>query len=391
MRGFHERTIRGGTAAWRDRGTARLRAVGRRAGRVLAACLLALAGGQDLGSLALPAARAASPDDGLAPDRPLPGDAGPLDTGRLRAFAVFLDNDSLATWPHDDRWYTSGVGLRWIHEAGGTGLHARVGEAWCAGSACGDGARIFRVTTLVQRLYNPADSSLDRPQPNDRPYAGWLAIGSAVVLREPSSQARFEVQLGVIGPGALGEPVQNGVHRLLGLDEARGWRSQLRPRATLQFGAAGLGRHRGPLAGLDGVHRVALDVGTVTARASAGAMLRWGTPPDGPTWPTEPLAPWVDGDDESGRFHLFAGFDARAVGYDRLVDGEAFEHAPAVRPEPLVGEVFAGASFALARAWRLDFSMTLRSAEFEAPGDPADAPAYRRQRFGTLQLRWAGP
>lgn len=318
----------------------------------------------------------------------VPSDPGaPLPSGRLRGVEFALDNDGLAIWPYSDRWYTAGARLRWVNEAGAGGLHARLAAAWCERTGCGDGARVHRVTALSQRIYTPADKQRTAAPTNDRPYGAALALGTGVLVREPAVQVRLDARIGVVGPAALGELTQNGTHRLLGVQQARGWDTQLRPRPLLQLGWSRMRRDALADAGLDWVHRFALDAGSVTGWASAGAMLRFGAPPAAPTWPAEPAAPWSAGDARPGAWHLFVGADARAVAYDRLVDGATFAERPSVRARPWVGDVFAGASVALAREWRLDLSMTLRSVAFEADVDPTD----RWQRFGSLRLRWTAP
>jgi hypothetical protein len=298
-----------------------------------------------------------------------------------------LDNDSFATWPHDDRWYTSGLVARWVRETGDADLHGRVAAAWCSWADCGTGARSYRLTTLAHRIHTPADTARTDPQPHDRPYGAWLSIGTGVLVREPDVQQRIELGLGVVGPAALGEPVQNGVHRWLGLDESRGWRWQLRSRPAVQAGWSRLVRAGAPGARLDRVGRLALDAGTLRGVVSAGAMLRWGEPPAGPSWPGEPMADWGGTPDDTGRWHVFAGADLRLVGWDRLLDGPATGYASLARPEPLGGDVFAGASLRVARDWRVDLAMTLRSAGFDSP----QGPAYPSQRYGTMQLRWSAP
>ncbi len=308
----------------------------------------------------------------------------PAATGRLRAVDVRLDNDSFATWPHDDGWYTSGLLVQWLRTADGDGAHARAARAACAWLGCGADARAYRLGSLTHRLMTPTDTDPSVPQPHDRPYAAWLALGAGVVVREPERQYRVELRLGALGPAALGEPTQNGVHRALGLDGAHGWDTQLRPRAVVQIGGSRLARLGAPGARFDAVHRIAAEAGTLFVHAALGAMLRLGSPPAAPDWPGEPAAAWADG---GGRaWHLFAGGELRVVAVDRTIDGPAFGHGPRTEPKPFGGDLFAGAVLRVSRDWRLALTMTLRAVEFEAP----DAPAERAQRFATLAAHWAG-
>jgi hypothetical protein len=180
--------------------------------------------------------------------------------------------------------------------------------------------------------------------------------------------------------------VQNGVHRALGLKPARGWDAQVRPRALLQLGGSRLVRHGAPGRRVDWVHRVAADLGTVHAGAGLGAMLRAGAPPAGPDWPGEPVAAWA-ADRIGGAWHVYAGAWLRVIALDRTIDGRTFGYRTRTEPEPLGGELFAGAVLRIAPQWRVEATMTLRAVEFDAPA----APAERRQRFATLSLHWTGP
>ena len=338
----------------------------RRAARAVAATLLALA------------ATAAAAADG---EPPLVPSAGP----GVRSLSVRLDNDSFTIRPHDDRWYTSGFELRWVSETAADSGAARVAGLFCGLAGCAPGAHAYRLASLVHRMYNPSDSDRTEPDPLDRPYAAWLALGLGALVREPDAAHRLELRLGVTGPAALGEPVQNAVHRALGLDETMGWGRQIRPRLGLQLGWASLGLHRWLPGRLDWTHRIGAEAGTLQAAAHAGALLRWGRPPEGPTWPGEPYGGRSDAE-AGGRWHLYVGAEGRAIGRDRLIDGPAYGYEPRVRREPFVGDLFAGAALRLSPAWWFEFAMTMRSVDFEVL-EPIEA-ALRPQRFGSVLLRW---
>jgi hypothetical protein len=353
-----------GTDAWRAR-------LARRACAGFAAVILSAAG-------AAGAARAADADADAT--------SGALGAGRMRALDVRFDNDSFATWPHDDGWYTAGFAASWLSEtAGEDGPHARAARLACAWLGCGGGARAWRLGTLTHRLTTPTDTAPSVPQPHDRPYAATLALGTGIVVREPALQHRFEVRAGVLGPAPLGEPVQNGVHRALGVKPANGWDTQVRPRALLQLGWSRLARHGAPGRRVDWVHRFAADLGTVHVGAGVGAMLRAGAPPAGPGWPGEPAGAWA-ADRVGGAWHVYAGGWLRAIAVDRTIDGRTFGYRTRTEPEPLGGELFVGASAWVSREWRLEATMTLRAVEFDAP----EAPRERAQRFATLSVHWDG-
>lgn len=127
-------------------------------------------------------------------------------TGRLRAFEITFDNDRLATWPHQDRWYTSGLMLHWVSEPDEQGPQARLARRACAWIGCGPDARLYRLDALEHQIHPPTDTRRTDPQPSDRPYAGWLALGTGLLAREPDTLHRLDARIGVLGPAALGEP-----------------------------------------------------------------------------------------------------------------------------------------------------------------------------------------
>lgn len=77
-----------------------------------------------------------------------------------------------------------------------------------------------------QRIYTPRRDAPD-PVPGERPYAAWLYVAGELVRLEPRRVRSLGVEVGITGPAALGEPVQNGAHRLLGTTPQAGWAHQL--------------------------------------------------------------------------------------------------------------------------------------------------------------------
>ncbi|MEY2881789.1 MAG: hypothetical protein RLZZ15_4169, partial [Verrucomicrobiota bacterium] len=82
--------------------------------------------------------------------------------------------------------------------------------------------------SLGQNIYTPTEIHTTAPQPNDRPYAAWLYGGIAFQRQQDDLFQAIELQLGVIGPMALGRQIQNGVHDFLHIARADGWGHQLR-------------------------------------------------------------------------------------------------------------------------------------------------------------------
>lgn len=72
----------------------------------------------------------------------------------------------------------------------------------------------------------------------ERPYAGTFYLG-ARTWRHPSPQQTwtFDALLGVIGPAALGEEQQSGIHRAIEDKIPMGWRHQIQNGCLLDVGA----------------------------------------------------------------------------------------------------------------------------------------------------------
>ncbi|MGZ3763387.1 MAG: lipid A deacylase LpxR family protein [Mucilaginibacter sp.] len=84
-----------------------------------------------------------------------------------------------------------------------------------------------------QKLYTPQSGSInfygtDDPRYIDRPFAGYLYVGSTLnLLYKNESNLKIGAQIGVLGPDAFGRPTQNFVHRILGLYKPSGWQYQI--------------------------------------------------------------------------------------------------------------------------------------------------------------------
>jgi lipid A 3-O-deacylase len=310
--------------------------------------------------------------------------AGAAAESRLAGIEVQLDNDQFAAGADGERWYTNGTLVRMHFEPAADGLYARFARAWCgATTTCDAQTRPTYLLGFGQLLYTPAFAPRTDPQPWDWPYSAWLYVSSSLLLQGPDTQQTLGVTVGITGPAALGEQVQNIVHRILQQAPTGGWDYQLRPRLGVQLDYSNLRRHGLGVANVDLVRRLAATVGNIEAGAGAGALLRWGQLPDAPTFPGE-AAPAAGAD--LGAWYVFAGADARWVARNQLIDGQPYGYTSLVTHEPFVWDVFAGVSLRLSAAWRLDFSVVQRSREFDTPFELVSWPPFR---YGSVVLRWA--
>jgi lipid A 3-O-deacylase len=298
--------------------------------------------------------------------------ADPLDDPRS-TITIQLENDS--TRPGSDNYYTSGERIGYTSPTGSLpGPLAALGH-----SLLGEGQQRFALD-LSQNIFTPLQDKLANPPLTDRPYAAVLMGTMSFIQDTDTTRTALGLGLGVIGPAALGQEVQNGFHELIGQGSVGGWHTQLPNQPVIQLTAERTWRV--PLGGLGGLESdvlpsVTVGAGTFRIYGQAGGTLRLGqglqsdfgapriepglTGTDAYT-PTQPFA-----------WYVFAGVDGQAVAWDETLDGLPFESSRHVSRVPFVGEFQAG--FTL-MAWgaRLTAMQVLQSNEF------------RTQRNGLFQF-----
>ncbi|QXD24362.1 lipid A deacylase LpxR family protein [Opitutia bacterium ISCC 51] len=82
--------------------------------------------------------------------------------------------------------------------------------------------------SIGQNMYTPEDIAANELIETDRPYAAWLYLSAGFHAKNDRIQDTFEVQLGMVGPAALGEEIQDIVHDFRGIPKANGWGNQIR-------------------------------------------------------------------------------------------------------------------------------------------------------------------
>jgi hypothetical protein len=236
--------------------------------------------------------------------------------------------------------------------------------------------------SLGQNIYTPVDTQTPAPQPEDRPYAGWLYTGVALHVLYPEATAGgparldiFELNLGLVGPSALGEDVQNGYHKIIGVAEARGWDHQIRDEPGINLIYERRLRYSSAAArqgwGADFIPRAGLSLGNVFTYANVGAELRagWKLPAD---FGASLIRPSGDAAPDRIRpdygIFLFGAFEGRAVARDITLDGNTFKDGPSVDKKPLVADFYGGIGFSA--PWlQLRYTQVLRTKEFEGQRD----------------------
>ena len=295
-------------------------------------------------------------------------------------FTALEENDSL--YFHVDRHYTQGVRFSY------TSAEVEDDSSWDApfdilGGIPGffpDGGKRRTTAILGQSFFTPEDIARNPPDPTDRPYAGWL-YGGAGLLEESggpvSTLENAEILLGIVGPDAFGEEVQNDYHQLIDAKRANGWDSQLKnePGVMLSYERY----WRVPVTGgwLDVVPRAGATVGNVMTYGQAGALLRLGNALGADYGPIR-IRPALSGTDyfdgaalpKAFGYYVYAGAVGRVVGLNIFLDGNSFRKSPSVEKKTFVADIEGGFALFFWEIVKLDFSVVGRSEEFDGQDGP---------------------
>jgi len=239
-----------------------------------------------------------------------------------------------------------------------------------------------------QQIYTPADTLLVPPDPSDRPYAGYLYGAMTVSSYNARDYGALELQLGVVGPSALGEQVQNNLHDFLNIDRAYGWDYQLKDEPAFNLGYTRLWRYNYRFNRADPdslqygiVPGVTAAIGNVDIYGSAGFMVRFGRNLDADFGPPR-IRPSLAGSGYfdprgQGGWYVFGGVEGRLVAHDIFLDGNTWRNGPSVDKKNAVADFTLGAAYIL--PWgRLTYTHVIRTTEFNGQGDTF--------QFGSISL-----
>ena len=336
----------------------------RRLRTVLAAALRAALTGALLTVVAMPAAQAACGPEGTVPIRPVVN---------LR-----VDND-LFGGRGQDRGYTNGVHLS-VKSGNLVGfddacLPAPVswmnrGLDWLYRSGL-DQKNV--VLSFSHALFTPSEPERSTLDPDDRPYAGAILLGVGYNARSGDKLRTTQLRVGMVGPSALGEQVQNGWHKLFGMEEWRGWSTQLRDEPVIQLVHERTQRWAPERAGAwswDMISHWGVSLGNLLTHANAGLELRAGLrlPDDFGSDPIRPAgensAPVSRASTDDWAWHVFVSVDGRAVLHNITLDGNTWKDSHSVERRLFVADIGRGVAITRGR-WKFAFARYSRTREFE--------------------------
>jgi hypothetical protein len=308
-------------------------------------------------------------------------------------FSVLVENDFFGS-EHTDKHYSQGIRFVWtpskseIYPWGGDqGVAASLARL-VPGFVPEDAKAKVRVAyALGQSIFTPTDLRRSIPDPNDRPYAGWLYGGITLVSEVNRDQqdrlTQFDavgIDLGIVGPSALAKQTQQGFHRFLGGDQIipKGWDRQLHDEPGILLTYDKKWRFVVPVFSrdakdfsLDATPSIGVNVGNVYTGASTGITFRFGQSLPDDYGPPR-IRPGLAGSDFIERpaedrnffgWYLFAGVEGRAVAQNIFLDGNSFRSSPSVDKKTLVADFQAGIAV-LVGGVRITYTQILRTREF---------------------------
>lgn len=339
-------------------------------------------------------------DDGSEAGSPAPTGISP-ETGKTSAEPDFVPTPPRQHWTFSAQWendyfahtdcdYTNGAKLSWVSP-----------DLTDYREAADIPEFVFRISDWLpfiheksiqrnvavnfgQNMYTPVDISTPDPDPNDRPYCGWLYLGIAFHNKTDRWLDIIEINIGVTGEWSFAEHTQKFIHRNVpGNIIPQGWDHQIGNEIVVNI----VGERKvrfwrlGDVDGIagDAFAHIGYSLGTLYTYLSGGFTMRcgWNLPTDFGSSQIRIAGDVNDpatSDDPRLRDHgrwgiaFFADFDGRAVARDGTLDGNFFGDSISVDKKPFVMDVSAGYSLILG-GWKISYAQVARSREFRGQRD----------------------
>jgi hypothetical protein len=289
---------------------------------------------------------------------------------------VFLDTDQN---------YTNGFRASYLS---GTTRSSDGPEGWIAKKIIGvpETAAVRRGIAFGHSIFTPQDIEEEGALPDQHPYAGWVYGEYSAVIERKNEVDQISLQVGLVGPSAAGEFVQNEVHDRIGSPEARGWDNQIGDELGVVLAYDKRFRNLAKIGdddlGADLTPNLGASVGNIHTNARAGLTFRFGENLRNDFGPPR-VRPALGGagyfnpiDDFS--WYLFAGVEGRAVAHNIFLDGSLFDdNSPSVDSKTFVAD-FQGGAVVQYKNTQLALTYVERTDEFDTQEE--------RQAFGAISL-----
>lgn len=305
------------------------------------------------------------------------GDLTRAENSKSQAIHVYIENDTRRIGgPGSDNAYSSGLKISYIYAESNvpTWANAIMNRSKALKKALQGSPSNFGFS-LGHQIYTPNDTLRKDLIKDDRPYAAWLYAGFSALFQTPEQSHALELDLGIIGPEAIGKIVQNGFHNLIGTYEAEGWEHQLKTEPTIQLAYQQRLRFieitLSDQKYFDLIPFFGGGLGNVSVDAHLGAMVRIGNLLSDDLGPARPsmtngdnfVNPVSKGPPKTS-FYIFASGQGLAIARNIFLDGNTFRDSHHVTKYPFILETefgIIGHFKQLSGSWRF----VTRSPEFK--------------------------
>lgn len=290
-------------------------------------------------------------------------------------WGIQYENDFLGG--KSDKYYTQGIEISYAKQGDTPDWLVKLADIFPTYET---GNRHGVTYTFGQKVFSPENISNPNLQTNDRPYAGYLYgtinyINSLEINTNKQHVNFIELSIGIVGPSALGEEMQNFLHRLVNAQIAEGWEHQLEDEITLGVAYSHKWRHfissKGKTQTEISPH-TSLVLGNAYTYLAAGIMFRWGKGLKRDMGPPNIRPGFIGNTYFVPRFdpnwYLFAGHEIRLIGKNIFLDGNTNINSHRVDSKPLVGDLLFGLAFHKNKI-RFAISHMIRSKEFTQQDD----------------------
>ncbi|AFY01624.1 hypothetical protein Bdt_1937 [Bdellovibrio bacteriovorus str. Tiberius] len=269
------------------------------------------------------------------------------------SYSATIENDTRRMGgPNSDDDYSSGFRFAYIYAEDTIPSWAPTLTEWSQGlkKELEQSTTNFGIS-LNQKIYTPENTDTKEPILDDRPYAAWLYLGFTANYKTETHSHSLELDIGIVGPPAMGEQVQNGFHHIVDVPEAQGWDNQIDTEPIVQASyfqkvrfVDVLDKTTGRM--FDVIPYVGGSLGNALVAAHTGVIGRLGVNIPNDFGPTRPSA--SDGDmikdpreskaDLPWRAYVYGAARGNLVGHNIFIDGSIFHNGPHVTRKPFVAE-----------------------------------------------------
>ena len=279
--------------------------------------------------------------------------------GLASSFNSTMENDLIA---ETDRHYTHGTRVSYVFDD--TVIWP---ESIYKNSQKVDGI------ALAQHMYTPSDIKIEEMMENDRPYGGWLYVGSFLTARNDNWLDYLELDIGITGPASLSESTQKFVHEIVDSAEPMGWDYQIPTR----FGINLVYQKKYRVRYKDYVDLIPHGggcLGNTFSYVNAGCIFRGGynLPDNFGAVKMEPTARTFK--DDCG-IYVFGGVESRYMAKNIFLDDKYVKENFNITKEDFVYDFEIGIGVIYGR-YEIIYGYTIRTEEYEEQEG--------RARFGTL-------